>query len=340
LTHGFVLDEQGEKMSKSKGNTTEPQTVTKESGAEILRLWVAMSDYSDDLRIGKTILQTAVDAYRKLRNTLRYLLGAVAGFDATEALPLDQMPPLERYILHRLWQLDDQVRSAYEAYRFQDVWRPIVDFCTLELSSLYFDIRKDSLYCDRPDAVRRRAARTVMDAVFERLTTWLAPLAPFTMEEAWTTRYPDAVSNCLRVFPQTPAAWRNDAEAARWAKVELVTRAVTGALEVERREKRIGGALEASPKVWIADPALLAAFEGLDAAEVFRTSEAELVQGEGPADAFRVAEIAGVAVEPLPARGRKCARSWRILPEVGSDPRYPDLSLRDADAVAYWDAQR
>jgi isoleucyl-tRNA synthetase len=339
LTHGFVLDEQGEKMSKSRGNTTEPQTVTKESGAEILRLWVAMSDYSEDLRIGKTILQTTIDAYRKLRNTLRYLLGAVAGFDEAERLALEEMPPLERFILHRLWQLDEQVRAAYEAYRFQDVWRPIVDFCTGELSSLYFDIRKDSLYCDRPDAIRRRAARTVMDAVFERLTVWLSPLAPFTMEEAWTTRYSGAGSNCLRIFPQTPDAWRSDAEAARWAKVEQVTRVVTGALEVERREKRIGGALEAAPKVWIADPALLLAFEGLDAAEVFRTSQADLATGEGPADGFRLPEVAGVAVEPLRANGLKCARSWRILPEVGSDPRYPELSLRDADAVAYWDAR-
>ena len=340
LTHGFVLDEHGEKMSKSKGNTTEPQIITKESGAEILRLWVAMSDYSEDLRIGKTILQTTIDAYRKLRNTVRYLLGALAGFDEAERLPLDQMPPLERYILHRLWALDGQVRAAYEAYRFQDVWRPIADFCSAELSALYFDVRKDSLYCDRPDALRRRAARTVMDLVFERLTIWLSPLAPFTMEEAWTTRFPGVGSNSLRVFPDTPDAWRNDAEAARWAKVERVTTAVTGALEVERRDKRIGGALEAAPKVWIDDPDLLQAFEGLDAAEVFRTSQADLVSGEGPSDAFRMPEIAGVTVEPLRAKGAKCARSWRVLPEVGHDPRYPDLSLRDADAVAYWDAHR
>jgi isoleucyl-tRNA synthetase len=327
-------------MSKSKGNTTEPQTVTKESGADILRLWVAMSDYAEDLRIGKTILQTTIDAYRKLRNTLRYLLGAVAGFDEAERLPVEDMPPLERFVLHRLWQLDEQVRAAYEAYRFQDVWRHILDFCTLELSSLYFDIRKDSLYCDRPDALRRRAARTVMDLVFERLTIWLAPLAPFTMEEAWTTRFPDADSNNLRVFPDTPETWRNDAEAARWAKVEAVTRVVTGALEIERREKRMGAALEAAPKVWIADPQLFLAFEGLDAAEVFRTSQADLVSGEGPDQGFRLPEVAGVTVEPLRARGQKCARSWRILPEVGGDPRYPDLSLRDADAVAYWDARR
>jgi isoleucyl-tRNA synthetase len=297
-----------------------------------------MSDYSDDLRIGKTILQTTIDAYRKLRNTLRYLLGAVAGFDEAERLPLEQMPPLERYVLHRLWQLDEQVRGAYETYQFQDVWRPIVDFCTLELSALYFDIRKDSLYCDRPDALRRRAARTVMDAVYERLTIWLSPLAPFTMEEAWSVRFPDQGSNSLRVFPDTPDAWRNDVEAARWAKVEQITRAVTGALETERREKRIGGALEAAPKVWIGDPALLEAFAGLDAAEVFRTSQAELAPGVGPDEAFRSPDVANVAVEPLRAEGAKCARSWRILPEVGSDPRYPDLSLRDADAVAQWDA--
>jgi isoleucyl-tRNA synthetase len=337
LTHGFTMDENGEKMSKSKGNTIDPQDVIKQSGAEIIRLWVAMSDYAEDQRIGKTILQTTADAYRKLRNTVRYLLGALHGFDEAERLPLDRMPPLERFILHRLWQLDGQVRAAYETYRFQDVWRPILDFCAQDLSALYFDVRKDSLYCDRPEADRRRAARTVMDAVFERLTIWLSPLAPFTMEESWSTRFPDAGSNSLRVFPPTPDAWRNDAEAARWAKVEQVTRVVTGALEIERREKRMGGALEAAPEVWIADPELVAAFEGLDLAEVFRTSQAVLIAGEGPEDAFRLPEVPGVAVRPLKAEGRKCARSWRILPEVGNDPRYPDLSLRDADAVAHWD---
>jgi isoleucyl-tRNA synthetase len=177
-----------------------------------------------------------------------------------------------------------------------------------------------------------------MAAVFERLTAWLSPLMPFTTEEAWLTRYPDAVSNSLRVIPETPGAWRNDEEAARWAKVQAVTSVVTGALEIERREKRLGAALEAAPKVFIDDPDLMAAFGGLDAAEVFRTSQATLVAGAGPADAFSLPEVEGVAVEPLRAEGRKCARSWRILPEVGSDPRYPDLSLRDADAVAAWDA--
>jgi isoleucyl-tRNA synthetase len=340
LTHGFTMDEAGEKMSKSKGNVVDPEVVIRESGAEIIRLWAAMIDYSDDSRIGKTVLQTTSDAYRKLRNTVRYMLGALADYSPDEAVELEQMPPLERFILHRLWELDGQVRAAYEGYVFQDVIRPIIEFCQNELSSLFFDIRRDSLYCDQPGEVRRRAARTVMDAAFERLTAWLAPLIPFTMEEAWTLRYPEGHSNCMRVMPATPAEWRNEAEAERWAKVQQVTSVVTGALEVERREKRMGAALEAAPRVHVADPELLAAFEGLDAAEVFRTSQAALVAGTGPAGAFALAEVPGVSVEPLRAEGKKCARSWRILPEVGSDPRYPDLSLRDAEAVAAWDAVR
>jgi isoleucyl-tRNA synthetase len=337
LTHGFTMDEHGEKMSKSKGNTVEPEEVIGRSGAEIIRMWSAMIDYADDSRIGPTILQTTSDAYRKLRNTIRYMLGALADFSPDEAVEPDQMPPLERYILHRLWQLDGQVRAGYEGYVFQDVIRPLLEFCQDDLSTLFFDIRRDSLYCDRPDSVRRRAARTAMDACFERLTAWLSPLIPFTMEEAWLTRFPDAHSNCLRVIPATPAEWRNDAEAARWAKVQRVTSVVTGALEVERREKRMGGALEAAPVVHVADAGLMAAFEGLDAAEVFRTSRASLAAGEGPAGAFRLPEVAGVAVEPARTEGCKCARCWRILPEV--EPAR-GLCLRCDETVAAWDATR
>ena len=326
LTHGFTLDENGEKMSKSKGNTVDPATVIKESGADILRLWVALVDYAEDQRIGKQILQTTVDAYRKLRNTVRYLLGALAGFDEAERLPYDHMPPLEKFILHRLWELDRDVRIAYESYRFQDVIRPVLEFCSNDLSALYFDIRKDSLYCDRPDADRRRACRTVMDEVFLRLTAWLAPLVPFTMEEAWGTRFPDAGTNCARILPDTPGEWRNPAEAERWAGVQTVLEIVNEALEAARRDKRIGGALDAWPVV--TGPAeAFAPFAGLDAAEVFRTSGAELVEG-GEA----------VTVDVRLADHPKCARSWRRVPDVGSDADYPDLSARDADAVRWWDA--
>ena len=203
--------------------------------------------------------------------------------------------------------------------------RPVLEFCAGDLSALYFDIRKDALYCDRPDSLRRRAARTVMDAVFMRLTAWLAPLTPFTMEEAWTTRFPEAGTNCARVIPDTPAEWNNPAEAERWAAINTVLEVVNEALEVARRDKLIGGALDAWPTV-SAPAGTFAPFEGLDAAEIFRTSGAELAES---GDAVAVT----VALADYP----KCARSWRRVPDVGSDPAYPDLSARDADAVRYWD---
>ena len=335
MTHGFTLDEKGEKMSKSLGNSVEPQDIIRDNGAEILRLWSALVDYGEDQRIGRTILQTTIDAYRKLRNTLRYLLGALDGWTADEAVELDDMPPLERFVLHRLWRLDHDVRAAYGAYEFEPVVRALADFCSNDLSALFFDIRRDVLYCDPPQRLRRRAARTVMDLVFERLTIWLAPILAFTCEEAWATRFPDAGPNALRVFPKTPDDWRNDAEAARWEQVERVTRAVTGALEVERREKRIGAALEAAPVVHVSDPALFEAFHGLDPADVFRTSAAKLERGEGPSDGFRLEDLAGVVVEPRPADGAKCARCWRVLPEV----KAPALVCeRCEEAVGIWDA--
>ena len=337
LTHGFTMDENGEKMSKSKGNVLDPMTVIRESGAEIIRLWVAMVDYSDDQRIGKTILATTTDAYRKLRNTLRYMLGALAGFEDSERVALADMPPLERYILHRLHELDGQIRTAYEGYVFQDAVRPVIEFCQTELSSLFFDIRRDALYCDQPDSLRRRATRTVMDAVFERLTIWLAPLIPFTTEEAWTTRFPDAGSNCLRVFPETPSEWANPDEAARWVGRLQVKEAVNAALESARNEKRIKASLEAMPvvslsgeaKAFFADFEIDAMSANEFAAEVFVTSAARF------SDTPSASGPISVVIER--AEGQKCARSWRILPEVGSDRRYPDLSLRDAEAVAAWD---
>jgi isoleucyl-tRNA synthetase len=329
LTHGFTLDEQGEKMSKSKGNTVEPQAIIKDSGADILRLWVAMVDYSEDTRIGKSILQTTVDSYRKLRNTLRYLLGALEGYEDAEAVAYADMPPLERYVLHRLSALDGQVREAYGAYKFSDVWRPVSEFAAQELSALYFDIRKDALYCDAPNSLRRRACRTVMAAVFERLTIWLAPLAPFTMEEAWLTRFPEAASNVFRVIPETPAEWRNDAEAERWAKIEMTLEVVNGVLETQRREKRIGSALEAAPVVAVSGPGMFAAFDGVDPAEVFRTSQAVVVELENG--------TVGASVQYEPAHGEKCVRCWRILPEVTASKF---LCVRCDEAVAAWDTAK
>jgi isoleucyl-tRNA synthetase len=246
------------------------------------------------------------------------------------------MAPLERLVLHRLHELDGLVLKAYGAYEFEPVVKALGDFCSNDLSSLFFDVRRDLLYCDPPQRLRRRAARTVMDAAFERLTIWLAPILAFTCEEAWATRYPGAGPNALRVIPPTPAEWRNDAEADRWTLIERVTRVVTGAIEVERREKRMGAALEAAPRVFIADPELSAAFGGLDPAEIFRTSAATLVHGDGLSDAFRLEEIPGVAVIAEAASGHKCARCWRVLPEVAA-PTF--LCERCEEAVAIWDVR-
>ena len=341
LTHGMTLTDKGLKMSKSLGNAIEPEAIVKQNGADILRLWVANTDYWEDHSIGNDIIKSNVEAYRKLRNTFRYLLGNLSGFDDAERVDVADMPELERVILHRLAELDELVRKAYMDYDFKRVAHTLSNFMNVELSAFYFDIRKDALYCDAPSAIRRRACRTVLDHLFSHLTAWLAPVLCFTVEEVWLSRFPsDTDSVHLRIFPEIPAEWRNEALSEKWKKVRELRRVVTGALEVERREKRIGASLEAAPDVFVSRPDLVEAMKGVDLAEIAITSQATLVEGEGPADAWRLDDVPGVAVVPKLAEGRKCARSWRILPEVGSDPDYPDLSLRDAAAVREYDAQR
>ncbi len=347
VTHGFVMAEDGRKMSKSLGNVIAPEQVSNQYGAEILRLWASSQDFTADLRIGDAIISTSVDAYRKLRNTMRYLLGALDGFDEEERLPLSDMPSLERFILHRLTELDATIRDGYASYDFKKVYGALFNFCIVDLSAFYLDVRKDALYCDRPNSTRRRACRTVMDAVFNRLTTWLAPIMPFTMEEAWLSRFPsDNDSVHLQDFPETPSEWRDSDRAARWTVIRRLRRVVTGALEVERREKRIGSSLEAAPVVHISDAAYR---DALDAeapgdveeflAEIAITGAARLVDDAAPDGSYRIDDVADVAVVVNRAEGRKCARSWKISPDVGSDPAYPDLTARDADAVAWWDSE-
>ncbi|MCR9138079.1 MAG: isoleucine--tRNA ligase [Alphaproteobacteria bacterium] len=332
ITHGFTMDEKGEKMSKSKGNTVTPQEIMSQSGADILRLWAMTTDYWEDQRLGRTNIQTNVDAYRKLRNTLRWMLGTLS-HDAGEDVDFQAMPELERLMLHRLVELDSVVREGYDAFEFKRVTRALIDFANVELSAFYFDIRKDALYCDAPSSVRRKAALQVVRTVFDCLTKWLAPMLPFTMEEAWLTCYPARESIHLEQFTEVPAQWRDDELNARWSKIRTVRRVVTGALEIERREKRIGSSLEAAPHVHITDAGLMAALEGQDFAEICITSGLDLVAAEGPADAFRLPDVAGVSVVPASADGRKCARSWRMTDDVGSDPEFPDVSARDAAAL-------
>ncbi|WP_077101898.1 isoleucine--tRNA ligase [Agrobacterium sp. DSM 25558] len=332
VTHGFTMDEQGRKQSKSLGNVVAPQDVMKESGADILRLWVMTTDYWEDQRLGKAIIQTNVDSYRKLRNTIRWMLGTLA-HDKGEEIAYADLPELEKLVLHRLSELDTVVREGYDAFEFKKITRALIDFANVELSAFYFDIRKDALYCDAPSSLKRRASLSVIAKLFDCLVTWLAPMLPFTTEEAWLSRYSDAESVHLVQFPQIPAEWKNEALEAKWDKIRKVRTVVTGALEVERREKRIGSSLEAAPVVYVADPELLAALEGQDFAEICITSGISVASGEGPAEAFRLGEVQNVSVEQKLAEGRKCARSWRITTDVGSDAAFPDVSARDAAAL-------
>ena len=335
LTHGFVLDEDGRKMSKSLGNVTAPQETIDRFGADILRLWVVSADYSEDLRIGANILRHQSEHYRRIRNTLRYLLGNLAGHTPEEDVPAADMPELERWVLHRLLEIDGIVRRAADDFDFHAMWTSLHTFCSVDLSAFYFDIRKDVLYCDPAAAPRRRAARTVLSALFDCLTAWLAPILCFTAEEAWLARngVGEDQSVHLRTFPDLPGDWRDDALAERWAEVRAVRRAITGAIEGERAAKRIGSSLDAAPTVFLS-PARHAAVEGIDLAQIAIVSGVTVVSGDGPAEAFRLPDAPGVAVLPERAAAPRCARCWQRLPDVGQVAAHPDLCGRCAGAVA------
>jgi isoleucyl-tRNA synthetase len=316
LTHGFVLDEQGRKMSKSLGNVVTPQKIMDQNGADILRLWVVSSDYYNDLRIGPEILKRTTDSYRRFRNTLRYLLGALDGFTAAEAVGHEQMPALERWVLHRLAEIDDRIRALTESYDFHGIFTELHTLCNSDLSAFYFEIRKDRLYCDAADSGERRACRTVMNEVFERLTAWLAPILCFTAEEAWQSRVQDIENSVhLRSYAPVPAAWRDATLDARWDGIRQVRQVVTSALETARNDGAIGASLQAAPRIHVSAE-LAALFEGEDAASLFITSAAEISTDPAPADAFRLEGVEDVAVAFATADGGKCARCWRIMPEV------------------------
>ena len=334
ITHGFTLAEDGRKMSKSLGNTTVPQEVIKNSGADILRLWVATCDYSDDMRIGPEILKSATENYRKLRNTFRYMLGALDGFSDREKIHPSKMTELERYILHKLAELGQGVAEAYKAYDYKRAAALLTNFMNVELSAFYFDIRKDALYCDPLSSVKRCSTRTVMHDLFHCLTTWWAPILVFTTEEVWLQRYAGEGSSVhLMLFAKAPEEWANAALDAKWNTIRKVRAAVTGALEIERANKIIGSSLEAAPEVYIKDAAAFAAASSVDFAEVCITSAITLHQGEGPAGAFKLDDV---SVVPHKAEGAKCARSWKISKEIGQDKEFPDITPRDAEAVREW----
>jgi isoleucyl-tRNA synthetase len=333
LTHGFVLDREGDKMSKSLGNVISPQSVAEKNGADILRLWAASTDFTADLRIGQDVIQASADAYRRLRNTIRFMLANLAGFDEAERVDHARMPEMERYMLARIAELDTLVRHGYEHFDYNGVFTALFNFCTNDLSAFYFDIRKDALYCDAASNLRRRSTRTVIDIIFRHVVTWLAPILCFTMEECWLLRFPgDEESVHLHTFPQVPKSWHDEKLATKWARIRELRRVVTGALEIARRDKVIGASLEARPVLFVneADAAIL---EGVDLGEIAITSGAKVSTHEAPADAFRLSDVPDVAATFHHAEGNKCARCWMILPEVGQNAKYPELSNRCIEAV-------
>src|SRR5450631_2457983 len=339
LTHGFTLDENGRKMSKSIGNTVEPQKVIAQSGADILRLWVCATDYADDQRIGPEILKNTIETYRKLRNSIRWMLGTLHHFHRSDTVAHAEMPELERLMLHQLAGQAAIVHSAYAEFDYKTVVASLSVFMNTELSAFYFDIRKDALYCDPPSSLARKAALTTIDILCDAILKWLAPVLSFTSEEAWRLYRPDAEPSVhLTLFPESFENFRDEKLAAKWEVIRAVRRVVTGALEVERAAKNIGSSLEASPLVYVSDTKIFATLFDIDLAEVCITSNAMVTNDDAPSDAFRLNEVPGVAVVVEKAVGTKCARSWKILPTVGEDPEYPDVSPRDAQALREWKA--
>ena len=319
LTHGFVLDEQGRKMSKSLGNVVTPQAIMDQNGADILRLWVVSSDYYSDLRIGPEIIKRMTDNYRRFRNTLRYLLGALDGYSDDEAVDYDAMPELEKWVLNRLAELDVKIRAMTDEYDFHGIFTELHTLCNSDLSAFYFEIRKDRLYCDALDSVERRACRTVMKELFERLTAWLAPILCFTAEEAWQNWVDDPENSVhLRSYDPIPSNWANSGVAVRWEGIRRVRQVVMSALENARNDGKIGASLQAAPIVHVS-PEIKALFDDLDAASLFITSDAVIATDPAPDNAFRLDSITDVAIVFATAEGEKCARCWRVTPEVTSE---------------------
>jgi isoleucyl-tRNA synthetase len=346
LTHGFVLDEKGYKMSKSLGNVVDPLDVMKEQGADIMRLWTTVSNYADDIRIGKDTLKNTGDLYRRIRNTLRFLLGALEGFTGAERIPaadFRKMPELEQYILSRMADVSLRLKDYLETYDFNGIIQTLYNFCNADLSSFYFDIRKDRLYCDVPDSFERRACRTVMAEIFDFLVTRLAPFLSFTAEEAWDHRpkgvFEEAESIHMRTYSSVPSEWRNEKLEEKWTKILQIRDVVLASLEPHRAAKAIGSSLEAHPHVYV-NADFAAALEGVDLAEICIVSRATVQKGEAPAEAFKEPKTEGVAVVFKKAEGKKCVRCWKVLPEVGSDPEYPDLTKRDAAAVRWYQSRK
>ena len=324
LTHGFVLDGQGRKMSKSIGNVVSPQEIIKQSGADILRLWVAMTDVTEDVRISSEVLKGVSEAYRRLRNTLRFTIGALNDYKEVESINTEIMPELDKWILHRLKELDLLLKKAVNGYTFQNFYSELHTFCSSDLSAFYFDIRKDTLYCDSPLNDVRRSTRTVLYEVFKCLTAWLAPVICYTAEEAWLsligTENEDSIH--LKQFPEISESWIDDGLNSKWLKIRKIRKFINGALESARQEKIIGSSLEAKIVIFIEDTQYVALLEEIDIEEISIVSKVEIIKDNIVDGAYKEDSLVGLGIVVSPALGKKCVRCWKIDEKI-------DNSLED-----------
>ncbi len=331
LTHGFVVDAEGKKMSKSIGNTIAPTEVIKQYGAEILRMWVAASDYRDDIRISDKILKQLTDAYRRIRNTSRFLLGNLNDFAPDkDAVAYEKMTPIDRYALHNLQGLIETARKAYDSYEFHIIYHALFNFCTLDLSAFYLDILKDRLYTSPMDDPARRSAQTALYRIADNLARLMAPIMVFTAEEIW--KYlpsgKDKESIHLSSMPEVDERLRDAALAEQWQAIKLVRSEVTRAMETARSEKVIGHSLDASVVVGLDDDLFerVAPYQD-DLRSIFIVSEAALQRGDVEGG-VRSSDTAGIVVKVSPASGKKCERCWVYDTSVGEQPEHPTICNR------------
>ena len=316
LTHGFVLHEDGNKMSKSSSNIVPPAEIIEKSGADILRLWVASSDYSDDLKIGPEIIKSNADSYRRLRNSLRFILGNLDNFEDSEKINFSDLPELDQYILGRLTVLEEEVLKNYQIFEYQKVFSAIFNFCTNELSAFYFDIRKDSLYCDSKSSLVRKATRTVLDILFNHLLTLLAPILCFTAEEAWQSRLGKDTSVHNQNFPKVNDSWKNSEIFSKWEHLKLIRKAVNGAIEIERKNKLLGSSLEASVEIYFKDKDGINKINVNDLENICIVSKLSITQANNVEDYFQLNELADVGIKIKKVSGEKCNRCWKYFDKL------------------------
>jgi isoleucyl-tRNA synthetase len=340
LTHGFVVDAEGKKMSKSLGNVVAPEEVIKKHGAEILRLWVSASDYRDDIRISENILKQLSDAYRRIRNTSRFLLGNLYDFDPKkDVISYGKMSELDRFALHRLQELVQRTRRAYDTYEFHIIYHALYNYCIVDLSSFYLDILKDRLYTSPSQSIERRSAQTVIYNILDTLARLMAPILSFTAEEIWNFmpgRNMNSESIHMTSLPMVNEAFKNERLAEEWKKIIEVRSEVTKALEEARVKKIIGHSLDASTTIY-ADGDLydiLKKYED-DLKTIFIVSEASLIQGDKPGGIFKSLDVEGLSIQVEPASGEKCERCWIHDISVGADSDQPTICNRCKNALNF-----